>query len=166
VQQPVASRKTRRPRPTGGTPTGGTPSGGAGFTLVEILIVVVILGILAAIVVPQFVSAAAESRDSSIKMDLNRIRQQLEVYRQQHNGHFPTLADFPAQMTQPSDANGNTNAARTPDFPYGPYIREIPSNPRNALNTVTDGAVETSAWYYNESTGEFRANDSASTRKY
>jgi type II secretion system protein G len=159
VQQPIASRKTRRPRPASSRDF-------RGFTLVEILIVVVILGILAAIVVPQFVSAASESRDSSIKMDLHRIRQQLEVYRQQHNGDYPTLAEFPDQMTQYSAADGTTNAAAGPGFPNGPYIREIPANPRNQLRTVTNGAVGTSGWYYNEATGEFRANDSAASRAF
>jgi general secretion pathway protein G len=165
VQQPVFSRKTRRPRPVQ-SPASTCGASAGGFTLVEILIVVVILGILAAIVVPQFVSAASESRISSIKMDLNRIRQQLEVYREQHQGNYPPLASFAEQMTQPTDADGTTNATRTPAFPFGPYIYQIPKNPRNDLATVGNGAVDTSGWYYNESTGEFRANDSNETRAY
>lgn len=136
------------------------------FTLVEILIVVVILGILAAIVVPQFVSAAGEARQSSVKMDLHRIRTQLEVYRQQHGGQFPTLADFTNQLTLPSDVNGTTAAIGTPGYLNGPYIMEIPNNPLAGTNTVGDGAPGSSAWYYNEATGEFRANDSAPSRLY
>ena len=101
------------------------------ITLIEILIVVVILGILAAIVVPQFVSAASESRENSLKMNLFRIRQQIAVYKEQHNGNYPTLADFEDQM-----------------------------------ELASDGAIGTSDWYYNQTTGEFRANDSATSATY
>ena len=50
-----------------------------GFTLVEILIVVIILGILAAIVIPQFSQASTEARVSSLKTNLQTIRSQLEL---------------------------------------------------------------------------------------
>jgi general secretion pathway protein G len=135
-----------------------------GFTLVEILIVVVILGIMAALVVPQFTSAAAMSRENSIKMSLNRIRQQLEVYKEQH-GSYPSLALFEVQMTGATDANGNAVPLGTPDS-FGPYIQRVPPNPNTGGDTVGDGAVGSSDWYYNETTGEIRANDSAETRAY
>ena len=57
----------------------GTPvrSRTTGFTLVELLIVVVIL---ATIVVPQFLSAIDESRKNTLKINLHRVRTQIEVY--------------------------------------------------------------------------------------
>ena len=149
TQPPVVARRPRRPR-----------GSAAGFTLVEILIVVVILGILAAIVVPQFTSAAAESRENSIKMDVHRIRVQLEIYKAHHSDQLPSLANFEAQMTMSSDAQGDTAELGTDGYPFGPYIREVPRNPNTSTNTVGDGEIGTSAWYYNEVTGEFRANDS------
>jgi len=138
----------------------------AGFTLVEIMIVIIILGILAAIVVPQFVSAADEARHNSTKMDLNRIRVQLEIYSQQHGGTYPTLAEFEAQMTLPTNAAGVTAPLGTPGFPFGPYLMEFPNNPLAGTKTIGSGAPGTSAWYYNETTGEFRANDSVLSRTY
>ena len=61
-----------------------------GFTLVEILIVVVILGILAAIVVPQFTNAADDARQGNIDTQVSTIENQLELYRAQ-TGAYPTV---------------------------------------------------------------------------
>lgn len=132
----------------------------AGFTLVELTIVILILAILAALVIPQFSSASDESRDNSLKMNLYRIRQQLEVYRQQHNGNWPSQANFVEQMTMASNADGQTAEPGTAGYPYGPYIREIPVNPWTNTATTGSGDIGTSDWYYNESTGEFRPNNS------
>ena len=136
------------------------------FTLVEILVVVVILGILALIVVPQFTSAASETRENSLKMNLFRIRQQLQIYKQQHDSQFPELAKFEAQMTKASNASGDTATPGTAGYDFGPYLRNIPPNPFTDGNTLGTGGVGSSDWYYNEDTGEFLANDSAEHRQY
>ena len=125
------------------------------FTLVEVLIVVIILGILAAVVVPQFSDAGSDARLSALETNLQTVRSQLQLYKMQHNDTWPTLADFTAQMTAGTKADG------TPGTVYGPYLLSIPNNPFTDTNTVTQGADDTSAWYYDQSTGEFRANDSA-----
>ncbi len=51
------------------------------FTLIEILIVVVILGILAAIVIPQFTDASEQANDASVKSQLQTLRSQIELFR-------------------------------------------------------------------------------------
>ena len=99
-----------------------------GFTLVEILIVVVILGILAAIVIPQFTNASTEAKLSSLKSDLQTVRSQIELYKIQHDDSPPTAALFVTQMTVP-DANG------------GPYMQKVPVNPFSGGDSVTaDGS--------------------------
>ena len=70
-----------------------------GFTLVEILIVVVILGILAAIVIPQFSNASQEASINRVRADLQTMRSQIELYKIQHLGTRPTLLGFATQMT-------------------------------------------------------------------
>ncbi|MCA9285091.1 MAG: prepilin-type N-terminal cleavage/methylation domain-containing protein [Phycisphaerales bacterium] len=64
-----------------------------GFTLIEILIVVVILGILAAIVIPQFTDASQEASESAVKSQLQTMRSQVELFRVKNGGALPTDMD-------------------------------------------------------------------------
>lgn len=132
------------------------------FTLVELLIVVIILGILAAIVVPQFTQASSDAQQNSLTANLRVIRGQLELYKLQHNGSYPTLDKFEDMMTKKTNADGTTTGSPT----LGPYLQRIPQNPFTQTATVSKGAVGSSAWYYDESTGDFKANDSAGNQSY
>ncbi|MEA3227105.1 MAG: prepilin-type N-terminal cleavage/methylation domain-containing protein [Planctomycetota bacterium] len=136
----------------------------SGFTLVEILVVVVLLGILAAVIVPQFSEAGTEARTSALATDLRRVRSQIEFYKFQHNEQLPaatgeTSADFVTRMTTQTDADGNAGA----DF--GPYMQLIPVNPCNDLTTVRIDGLAAGAgadgWRFDTSTGTFQADDSA-----
>jgi general secretion pathway protein G len=131
------------------------------FTLVEVLIVVIVLGILAAVVIPQFTDASTDAKLSALQTNLATIRTQLQLYKLQHDDTWPALATFANQMTLASKADGSTAAPGTAGYPYGPYLLSIPNNPYTGSNTVGDGAADSSAWYYDEDTGEFRANDTA-----
>ncbi len=119
--------------------------GNKAFTLVEILIVVIILGILAAIALPAFSNATASARASMLADDLRVIRVQLNTYAIQHadsrpgypsGGGVPTEVTFVGQMSQATDEAGVVRPIGTPGFKFGPYLREVPVNPFTQLKTV------------------------------
>lgn len=117
-----------------------------GFTLIEILIVVIILGILAAIVIPQFSSASNDARKSSLASTAQTLRSQVALYRLQHNDNLPPVATFWTAMTTKTDAAGAAYVAGTSTSgPFGPYMQTTPSNPLAAGaawgSLVTDGAA-------------------------
>ena len=136
-----------------------------GFTLVEILIVVVILSVLAAIVIPQFSDASGEAKLSALKSNLQTIRSQIELYKIQHNFDLPSSlagVSFIESMTQKTKKDGTLDDIG----PCGPYIQmAMPVNPFNDLATVEEGAGDpaggTHGWYFNTSTGKFSPDDDA-----
>ncbi len=126
-----------------------------GFTLVEILIVVVILGILAAIVIPQFTSASESAKSSSLISQLQTIRSQLELYQVQHNGDYPDLVTNWDQFTTETNVDGDAPAAG--DITYGPYMQQAPTNPFMQSSTVAAAAADGVGWVYDQTTGSIQA---------
>ncbi|HAU37249.1 MAG TPA: hypothetical protein DCX07_05980 [Phycisphaerales bacterium] len=139
------------------------------FTLVEILIVVIILGILAAIVIPQFTEASNDARESALSSDLQTVRSQLELYKVQHLDTYPTAASLVTKLTSRTNAQGTVmgDGDDAADFPYGPYLQKFPSNPfvsGTASQTVNTGATAvagdgTSGWYWDTTLTKFSPND-------
>lgn len=156
----------------------GRGPAGQGFTLVEILIVVMILAILAAIVLPKFSNASAIARASMLADDLRIIRMQVQVYRSQHNevppgypdgdrSAAPTEEAFAAQMTRASDRTSKTAQPGTPGYDYGPYLREVPTNPLNgkrSVQIIADGAAlpvagdDTHGWVFQPATQLYKSD--------
>jgi type II secretion system protein G len=138
----------------------------AGFTLVEILIVVIILGILAAVTIPNYGNAAQSARESNLKENLAKIRAHIELYRNQH-ADYPTGADFEDQLTKPTNFGGGVADTRDTEFRFGPYIEQMPPNPitgDKTIRTTVDPAEAfppgdaDGGWWYNQVTGRFFAD--------
>jgi general secretion pathway protein G len=141
----------------------------SGFTLVEILIVVVIMAVLAATIIPQFASSADDAKVSTLQFNLHTLRSQIELYKLHHNGAVPALTNGSLpQLTSATDLNGNVGTAG-PSFPFGPYLQsQMPANPIDGHNTVIATAVfpptaatSDGGWLYMAATGQIAANTAA-----
>ncbi len=155
-----------------------------GFTLVELLIVVIILAILAAIIVPQFSAATDDANQSAYDTNIANIRSAVDLYRQQHNAYPGAVASsgatcingvavagavgepaFIAQLKNYTNAAGLACTGTDPnEFKYGPYLKDdLPVNPLGTVNTlavVNTGVLgltsgSTGGWRFDSVTGEF-----------
>lgn len=121
-----------------------------GFTLVELMIVVAILGILSALAFPSFQDYITQAREASAKSSLQVFRSQIELYKTQHNGLTPgytkivtptqaTLTTLMYQFIGTSSAtSGMSSTSRVPTSTYacGPYLLQMPANPFNDQTSI------------------------------
>ncbi|MCH7571294.1 MAG: prepilin-type N-terminal cleavage/methylation domain-containing protein [Planctomycetes bacterium] len=112
------------------------------FTLIEILIVVVILGILAAIVIPQFTDASDQANVASMKSQLQTMRSQIELFRIQdvvaYNAWDPILA-APGTEWDPLIS--------------GDYLQAAPRNPITNASTVAAAPAVDLGWVWRDKDG-------------
>jgi general secretion pathway protein G len=133
-----------------------------GFTLVELLIVVIILGILAAVVIPQFQGVSQDAKEAALVADLNTVRQAISLYRVQHSETYPGQggwSEFLTQLLTITEQDGSAGSK------YGPYLRSaFPINPFTGTATGKTAATMpaapsgSEAWVYCPITGDLRAN--------
>lgn len=159
-----------------------------GFTLVEILIVVIVLGILAMIIIPQITISTEDAKVSTLTTNLSALRGSIELYYHQHDntypgaksitGGVPATADdaataFVQQLTRYTEVDGTVSATKTADAKFGPYIKggALPQNPFNEKSDVICDIAEdditvkassgTKGWKFYTITGILIADDGA-----
>jgi prepilin-type N-terminal cleavage/methylation domain-containing protein len=160
-----------------------------GFTLLEMLIAIVILGILAAIIIPQITISSDDAKVSAAKSNLAGMRSAVEQYYVQHSQTYPGAKNiagvattdaaecataFVDQLTKYSEAGGKAAADPSGNLTapvYGPYVKgaALPVNPFTNLATITcdtttsDITTRTvgggTGWRFNVKTGVLFAND-------
>jgi prepilin-type N-terminal cleavage/methylation domain-containing protein len=162
----------------------------SGFTLIEMLIVVIVLGILAMIVVPQIAVSTEDTKLKTLQTNLTAVRNAIELYYVQHDNTYPGQNDntgtagptaeaaataFVEQLTRYTDIDGAVSAKKDATYRFGPYIKggALPLNPFNnaatiACDVTTDDITVkasdgTTAWKFYTQTGILLPNDGGTT---
>ncbi len=122
-----------------------------GFTLIELVVVVMILGILAAVAAPKLLGTSSTASDNGLKETLGVVRDAIERYTAEHGGALP--------------GQGGTDPLLKADLL--PYLRVFPKSPVTGTNTVKIATVagtmtgsNVEAWQYNKADGGFICNNS------
>jgi general secretion pathway protein G len=115
-----------------------------GFTLVEIMVVVVILGILAVLIVPRVVGRTDEARTVAAKQDVAAIMQALKLYRLD-NGRYPTTEQGIAALvtkpqSEPAPKNWQKYLDRIPKDPWGNAYQYLNPGVRGEIDVFSLGA--------------------------
>jgi general secretion pathway protein G len=110
----------------------------AGFTLIELMVVLVIIGVLAALIVPNVLERADEAPVTAARTDVNNLMQALKLYRLDNQRYPTTEQGLQALITKPTTEPVPTN--------WKPYLEKLPndpwSRPYQYLNPGVKGEVD------------------------
>jgi general secretion pathway protein G len=154
------------------------------FSIIELIVVVVVLGVLAALAIPRLSQGAVNQSESDLRAGLAVLRTAIEMYHDDHEAYpaqrsagtvgaeAGTTAALLRQLTQYTNAAGHARATPGDAFSYGPYLRNgVPPSPvstgqSSALVHLIAGQAKPAfdsttlgtSWIYNYETGYIAAN--------
>ena len=119
-----------------------------GFTLIEMLIVIVVIAILALIVIPRLLGAGRKAKEATLRGNLHQIRNAIQQFEADCGDYPAGSADL---MTQPAAGNGGTGIALDVVGWQGPYLRTADSN------LPKDPFTDAANWLYTAATGHIQS---------
>jgi len=120
--------------------------GNRGFTLIEMLIVIVVIAILALIVIPRLLGAGRKAKEAALKGDLHQLRNAVQQF-EADLGDYPASLDQLVATTAPTGTGGSGIDLDSAGY-QGPYLRTPDGNlPVDPFTTAAD-------WTYTATTGE------------
>ncbi len=136
------------------------------FSLIELVIVIVIIGILAAIAVPRLSRGATSASENALSANLAAMRSAVELFYAEHSNTYPSLAKFSESLTQYSDSTGTKFGDRDAanGLIYGPYLRTVPPLPVGANKGKTAAVAalgDDGGWVYDATKGTVKSNTAA-----
>lgn len=118
----------------------------SGFTLIEVMIVIVILGVLAALIVPKVMGRPDEARVAAAKQDISTIMQSLKLYKLD-NRRYPTteqglaaLVQKPSQAPLPSNWSAGGYLEKLPNDPWGQPYQYLNPGLHGEIDVMSFGA--------------------------
>jgi len=148
-----------------------TPRSSRAFSLVELVIVVVIIGIITAIAIPRMSSAADNAAKNAVIADQGTLQRAIDLYETEHEGVLPhvgagAIKTFYFRLIKKSDLDGTVN--NTTGI-YGPYINGIPANKINGKASIRkDGpaaGANTDGWRFDSTTGRIEPDHIAGANR-